>query len=69
MTDPAQVGGAGEQCPRHMGAVAHQVTSEWLEVRAVLTGSQAVSVRDPNFLSAHSSEFYSVDNVSSNFLG
>lgn len=69
---PAQVGGAGEQCPRHVGAVVHQVTSEWLEVRAVLTGSQAVSVRDPNFLSSCSSEFYefySVVNVSSNVLG
>lgn len=63
------MGGAGEQCPRHMGAVANQVPSEWLEVRAVLTGSQAVSFRDPNFLSARSSEFYSVEDVSSNFLG
>lgn len=50
-------------------ALVHQVTSEWLEVRAVLTGSQAVSLRDPNFLSACSSEFYSVDNVSSNVMG
>lgn len=50
-------------------ALVHQVTSEWLEVRAVLTGSQAVSLRDPNFLSARSSEFYSVDNVSSNVMG
>lgn len=66
---PAQVGGAGEQCPRHVGAMVHQVTSEWLEVRALLTGSQAVYVRDSNFLSARSSEFYSVDNVSSNVLG
>lgn len=26
----------------------------------LVTGSQVVSVRDPNFLSAYSSEFYSV---------